>query len=150
MVPSLPLSPFPPSHLTFRAIHRDPELYPNPESFNPNRWLDPSFPTYKSPLSQFPSLVNYSMFGFGRRICPGMNIAERSLFILTARILWACQMGKKKDSQGKEIEIPEYDYVAGFNTQPKFFEFELRDRKGRGKLVKEMYLESRKNDPLRK
>jgi len=79
-----------------------------------------------------------------------MNIAERSLFILTARILWACQMGKKKDSQGKEIEIPEYDYVAGFNTQPKFFEFELRDRKGRGKLVKEMYLESRKNDPLRK
>jgi Cytochrome P450 len=149
MVPSTPSS-FLFSHLTNRAIHRDPELYPSPESFNPSRWLDPSYPTYKSPLSQFPSLVNYSMFGFGRRICPGMNIAERSLFILTARILWACQMGKKRDSEGIEIEIPEYDYVAGFNTQPNFFEFELTERKGRGKVVEEMYLESRKNDPLRR
>jgi len=90
------------------------------------------------------------MFGFGRRICPGMNIAERSLFILTARLLWACQMGRKRDSQGREIEIPEYDYVAGFNTQPKFFEFEIMERRGRGKVVEEMYFESRRSDPLRK
>ena len=44
----------------------------------------------------------------------------------------------------------QHPYVAGFNTQPNCFEFELRDRKGRGKLVKDIYLESRKNDPMRK
>ena len=50
------------------AIHREPELYPEPETYNPQRWLDPSFPTYKAPLSEYPNLHNYSNFGFGRRI----------------------------------------------------------------------------------
>jgi cytochrome P450 len=31
-------------------ISRDPELYPDLETFNPLRWLDPKFPTYKEPL----------------------------------------------------------------------------------------------------
>jgi hypothetical protein len=85
------------------------------------------------------------MFGFGRRICPGMNIAERSLNILTARVLWACRLGKKKG-----VEIPEYDYCPGFNTQPNHFDFELLERKGRGKIVEQEYFESRERDPLRK
>ena len=132
-----------------RAIHRDPELYPDPETYNPNRWLSPAFPTFREPLTQYPNLVNYSMFGFGRRICPGMNIAERSLFILTARLLWACQFGHKLDASGKEIPIPEYNYVPGFNTQPEPFEFDVKPRnEKRWKVIQEAYQESRRSDPL--
>ena len=90
-----------------RAIHHDPELYPDPDHFRPDRWLDPSFPTYQEPLSTYPNLQRFSAFGFGKRICPGLSMAERSIAVLAARIAWACQLSKKVDSETrKEIEGP--------------------------------------------
>ena len=80
------------------------------------RWLEPSWPTYKEPLDRFPNLQNYSAFGFGRRICPGLNIAERSLYILVSRIAWCCDISCKKDGSGNDIVPPSYDYVSGFNV----------------------------------
>lgn len=121
-------------HANQWAIHREPALYPDAERFNPNRWLSPEYPTYREPLSQFPNLQNFSSFGFGRRICPGQNIAERSLYILTARIIWAGRFSKKKDSAGCEIDVPDYDYISGFNTQPNPFPFDYRPR-SRAKYV---------------
>ncbi|KAJ5233208.1 uncharacterized protein N7469_004974 [Penicillium citrinum] len=112
-------------HANQWAIHRDPELYPDPENFRPERWLDPSFPTYREPLTQFPNMHNYSCFGFGRRICPGQSIAERSLNILTARIAWATTLSRKKDADGNLMPLPLYDYCPGFNVQPNLFEFDV-------------------------
>ncbi|TKA38333.1 hypothetical protein B0A55_13524, partial [Friedmanniomyces simplex] len=97
------------------AIHREEKLYPDPESFRPERWLEPSWPTFKEPLTKFPTLQNYSAFGFGRRICPGLHIAERSLYILISRIAWACDIAYQKDAHGEDMIPPSYDYVAGFN-----------------------------------
>jgi len=116
------------------AIHREAALYPNPEHFTPERWLEPAYPTYKEPLTTYPNLQNYSAFGFGRRICPGQNIAERSLNILTARIAWGCEIGKKNG-----VNPPLYDYTSGFNVQPKPFDFVLNARKGRGEMVEREY-----------
>ena len=115
-------------HANQWAIHREPELYPDPETYNPQRWFDPSFPTYKEPLSTYPNLHNYSNFGFGRRICPGQNIAERNLYLLAARIAWATDIAKAKNKVGEEIDPPLYDYTAGFNAQPKWFPFQLNVR----------------------
>lgn len=132
------------------AIHRDPALYPGPEEFKPDRWLSSDYPTYREPLTQYPNIQNYSSFGFGRRICPGMHIAERSLYILIARIAWACDLKKKVGSDGKEIEVPLYDYCDGFNVQPNWFSFDLKVRsQDRWNVVKEAYEREMENDPLK-
>jgi cytochrome P450 len=57
------------------AIHMDPKLYPEPEKFKPERFL-------KDGQVCGVDLADRGHFGFGygRRICPGMYIAERSLF----------------------------------------------------------------------
>lgn len=131
------------------AIHREAELYPDPETYNPQRWLDPSFPTYKEPLSVYPNLHNYSNFGFGRRICPGQNIAERNLYILTSRIGWAVNISKAKDGDGKDIEPPSYDYTSGFNAQPKWFPFELKIRNpDKLAIIDEELRRNANSDPL--
>jgi cytochrome P450 len=41
-------------------------------------------------------------FGFGRRICVGKHLANESLFIQTARILWAASLKCARDENGKE------------------------------------------------
>lgn len=132
------------------AIHREEALYPDPESFRPERWLEFGWPTYREPLSQFPNIQNFSGFGFGRRICPGMHIAERSLNILTARIAWACYVGKKTGPDGQIIDVPLYDYCSGFNVQPNKFAFDLRVRSPeKMKIVEQAREGALANDPLK-
>nr|OQO31889.1 hypothetical protein B0A51_01084 [Rachicladosporium sp. CCFEE 5018] len=123
------------------SIHREEKLYPDPESFRPERWLDNKWPTFREPLEKFPNLQSYSAFGFGRRICPGLNIAERSLYILIMRIAWAADIRAKKDGQGRELLPPSYDYVTGFNVQPKPFKFDLTVRSGQQDVVEKQYQE---------
>jgi cytochrome P450 len=58
------------------AINLDDEHFQDPYEFMPERWL------------QHPDR-SLSIFGFGRRTCPGKQMAQNSMFITIARILWA-------------------------------------------------------------
>ena len=49
------------------------EEYPDQKIFNPARWVDPSYPTYKEPLTEFPNLRGDTSFGYGNRACPGVD-----------------------------------------------------------------------------
>ncbi|KAG2126118.1 cytochrome P450 [Suillus cothurnatus] len=68
------------------AIANDPEVFPEPHKFNPQRWLDDTGHV-RHDLRFFP-------FGFGRRVCPGQHVANRSIFINTALILWAFRLSE--------------------------------------------------------
>jgi hypothetical protein len=43
-------------------------------------------------LTEYPNLKNFSVFGYGRRICPGFNIVERSLVVQAALLVWGCEI----------------------------------------------------------
>ena len=103
----------------------------------PERWLEKSFPTYQEPLSKFPNLQGFSAFGFGRRICPGVHIAENSLYLLASRVAWLFEVRAKPG-----VVYRDDDYTPTGLAQPKWFNFEMNARDGRATTARKMYEES--------
>ncbi|KAG0708129.1 cytochrome P450 [Suillus ampliporus] len=66
------------------AISRDPEVYPEPDAFKPQRWIDDEG-RLRDDLRNF-------VYGFGRRVCPGQHVANGSIFINSILILWAFRL----------------------------------------------------------
>lgn len=53
-------------------------------------------------------------YGSGRRICPGMHLAERNLFLAIAKLIWAFDIGPGIDEMtGLTIE-PDVDPQTGY------------------------------------
>ena len=44
-------------------------------------------------------------YGGGRRICGGIHVAERSLFLVLSRLLWGFDIGLAKDANGNDIPV---------------------------------------------
>ena len=67
------------------AISRDERVYPEPESFRPERFLDAAG---KALLSDADILHPMKFaFGFGHRTCPGRYLADALLFSNFAHVL---------------------------------------------------------------
>ncbi|CAI0476836.1 unnamed protein product [Linum tenue] len=65
------------------AMHRDPQLWDSPLEFRPERFLDEN-------AAKFDYLGNssqYFPFGTGRRVCPGIPMAEKMLNYILASLL---------------------------------------------------------------
>ncbi|KAG1805462.1 cytochrome P450 [Suillus subaureus] len=74
------------------TISRDPIAFPDPDVFNPQRWLD-SEGRLKDNMNS--KLVTY---GFGRRVCPGLHLANQSLYITLALLLWSFRIAQRPDA----------------------------------------------------
>ncbi|KAF2251620.1 cytochrome P450 [Trematosphaeria pertusa] len=110
------------------AINLNEEYYPNPHHFNPARFLDTVLAEKaKSPTPEsgkpHPAKSGHSSFGWGRRICPGADLAANSLFIALSKLLWAFDILPLK---GVRYDI--FAYTEGFNIRPRKFECEIRVR----------------------
>jgi hypothetical protein len=69
-------------------------------------------------------------YGAGRRACPGIHVAERSLYINISRVLWGFNISKKKAPDGSFLE-PTQTMVRGFMSVPEPFECEITPRSER-------------------
>ncbi|KAH8588448.1 cytochrome P450 [Bisporella sp. PMI_857] len=69
-----------------QAIGHDPERYEDPDRYWPERYMHDKTTSINS---SDVSLRDHFTFGAGRRVCPGCNVAERSLAISIMRLLWS-------------------------------------------------------------
>ncbi|KAH9028797.1 cytochrome P450, partial [Lactarius hengduanensis] len=85
-------------------INRDPTTYgADAAHFNPARFLDANGEI--APCSPETKEEGHISYGFGRRVCPGKHVANNSLFIDIAMVLWACNIEAGKDEHGNVISI---------------------------------------------
>lgn len=121
-----------------RSLTRNEELYPDPEAFNPARWLEPSYPTYKEPLTIHPNLAGYSQFGFGRRTCQGVPIVDQDLFLSMGGLAWAFDIRQKLGYDGKPIPVHWNSYSSLLIAKPLRFDFDCVLREGKGPILDRM------------
>jgi cytochrome P450 len=81
-----------------RAVLHDPELYPDPEAFKPERFLNDDGTFHDDP-------VILLAYGVGRRICPGRHFVAATLFVVTASVLSVFNVTRAKDKDGNEIPV---------------------------------------------
>uniref|UniRef100_A0A0W0FAE3 Cytochrome P450 n=1 Tax=Moniliophthora roreri TaxID=221103 RepID=A0A0W0FAE3_MONRR len=97
------------------TMHHDPQRHPEPYRFNPDRYISDSTLSSESANLANPMERDHWMFGVGRRICPGMWVAEREVFLVIARLLWAFKM---EQIPGEPIDLEEYDGLSGRSPVP--------------------------------
>ena len=81
-----------------RAVLHNPEIYPDPEEFKPERFLNDDGSVRDDPTL---SLV----FGIGKRICPGRHFVEAAIFIASSSIISVFNVTKAKDENRNDIPV---------------------------------------------
>ncbi|KAL1798265.1 hypothetical protein ACET3X_002302 [Alternaria dauci] len=110
------------------TIHNDPKRHPEPRKFDPQRYANDSQTAAEAANNPDASKRDHFLFGAGRRLCQGMHIAERSLFLAIARLLWAFEFGPGRGENG-EVELPDADDLTeGLLVQPKPFKANIVPR----------------------
>lgn len=129
-------------HIIEQALSYDPEVYPEPEKYNPARWLEPSYPSYQGPLTVYPRLMGFSGFGSGRRVCPGVELTESELLVACGSLISYFELKPLIDPVTGETRWPDPEnrnsnVIGG----PKTFDFDLRVREGKADEIKRMFEE---------
>jgi cytochrome P450 len=120
------------------GIHYDEVRFPKPHVFDPLRFADDFQSSAEAALNADANKRDHFLFGAGRRVCQGMHIAERSLFLGIARLLWAFDFEKEKDESGKEITPDAADLTEGLLVQPRTFPLKITPRsEKRSEVVRE-------------
>lgn len=76
------------------ALNRSPERYENPEEFAPERFLGDNQDASSSAVDPDYRKRDHFHYGFGRRLCQWIFVAEAGLFIVISRVLWGFEIEK--------------------------------------------------------
>ena len=82
-----------------RAVLHNPATYPEPDSFKPERFINPDGSLRDDP-------VVTSLFGLGKRICPGRHLVDATIFIVIASLLSVFNIKKGNGTDGGPDAYP--------------------------------------------
>ncbi|KAI7862713.1 cytochrome P450 [Spinellus fusiger] len=110
------------------SIHQNPDYFSEPDKFIPERFMSNTSTMYASANGNIANRDQYN-FGWGRRICPGIYLAEIKIFLVYVSVWSQYIVEPKLDSNGK----PEYGNVpdpvnGGFVMKPKPYEVRFIER----------------------
>jgi cytochrome P450 len=111
------------------AIHHSEGIYEDPESFNPDRYLD--HPRLANDYAGSPDWAkrDHYNYGAGRRICPGIHLAERNMWRIASKLLWAFEFAEPTDPEtGKVAHLDPYAYNPGILQAPVPFKVSIKPR----------------------
>jgi len=112
------------------GLQHDPERFSNPEVFDPDHFAGNT--TLATELAKGPyEKRDHYGYGSGRRFCPGAHLAERSLFVTMAKLLWAFDIRPGNDDAGNAIEPdvdPSTGHREGFLVCAKDFAADIKVR----------------------
>ncbi|KAG9310416.1 cytochrome P450 [Chiua virens] len=97
------------------AISQDPVAFPDPDTFDPQRWIDDD--------GKLRNKMNSYPYGFGRRICPGLYLANNSLYMNLALLLWSFRIVERPDAP-----IDVHAYTDAVTSHPASFDAEFIPR----------------------
>ncbi|KAG8926072.1 hypothetical protein FRC02_009217 [Tulasnella sp. 418] len=118
--------------LNLWGLNHDPNLFDNPETFDPERFI-------RSPYGTKPGLeetLGHDMlkrlelfnFGGGRRRCVGMPLAQSTSNLSPAKLFWAFNFSPALDANGHEIP-PDYDaFDSGVLLEHRPFKLTVKPR----------------------
>lgn len=84
------------------SMHRDPSVFPSPETFLPERWLNGNG-TSEEDLA---TMSAYMMpFGTGSRICGGQNLAQMMIKVVLAAFVKSFDIAAPAETNERSMEI---------------------------------------------
>ncbi|KAF7978428.1 hypothetical protein HWV62_600 [Athelia sp. TMB] len=114
------------------AVLNDKAVYPEPSKFKPERFLKDG---ELDPTVQDPELA---AFGYGRRICPGRQMARSTVWLTAGSILAVFNINKAVDEKGTPVE-PSGAYISAILRHPEPFQCQIAPRsKATEEVVREL------------
>lgn len=128
------------------TVNNDPTRTDNrPRIFDPDRYIDDELSLYDSASNPDGTKRDMFTFGAGRRVCPGIHVAERSLFLGMSRLLWAFDISPKFDEAGGPILPDQEKLTQGFVCMPEPYECVITPRsERRAEIVRQEWTEAEK------
>ena len=115
-------------------------MFTDPDEYIPERYINHTklanvyagsgeYENRGSYLSVHPLTIDHYTYGSGRRICPGIHLAERNMFRIIAKILWGFNIEREiNPATGEPFPIDNDAYNPGILQAPLPFKAKITPR----------------------